>query len=177
MNHQINKLLINNRNENDSNQQHFYESVDTLELPHSNRNNLKINNNQNMLFNINSNSSNNSNDFNSTSSSTTSSASSTNQFIRQMSKHQIQHKTPQFNVLTAIQQNKNISNGSWSPDSAYYSSIPNYCYNNSLLQQQQQQQQQIQQMQSQSHQRQPFNFNFLNQNELLLNDNFKSQFV
>jgi hypothetical protein len=88
MNHQVNKLLINNKNENDLNQQqHFYESVDTLELPHNK-------NNQNMLFNIN-----NNNDFNSTASSSTSSASSTNNFIRQMSKNQFRHSLPQSNVF------------------------------------------------------------------------------
>ena len=171
MNHQFNKLLMNG-NKNESEQQHFYESVDTLELPQKKNIHLGVNScnfkknspkliskNQNMLFNV-INTSQNSNDlcFNttSTSSSTTSSASSTNQFIRQMSKHQQKINN---NGATAIQQSKT---GSWSPDSAYYSSIPNYTYNN-LLQQ--------------SHQRQPFNFNFLNQNEHLLNDNFKSQFV
>lgn len=185
MNHQLNKLLTLNRNENDLNQQqqqHFYESVDTLELPHKNNIlsgqnscNFKINN-KNVLYNINNSSnSHNSNDFNttSTSSSTTSSASSTNQFIRQMSQQQFQQQK-QFNLLTAIQQTKN---GSWSPDSAYYSSIPNYAYNN-LLQHQQHQHQLQSSQQLQSNQRDAFNFNFLNQNEhLLLNDNFKSQFV
>jgi len=95
MNHQVNKLLINNKNENDLNQQqHFYESVDTLELPYNKNNNLCFNNNQNMLFNIN-----NNNDFNSTASSSTSSASSTNNFIRQMSKNQFRHSLPQSNVF------------------------------------------------------------------------------
>ena len=90
-----------------------------------------------------------------------------------MSKNQFRHNILQFNVLTTVQQNKKISNGSWSPDSAYYSSIPNYCYNNSIFQQQQIKQLQQQQQQ----QRQLFNINFLNQNEHLINDNFKSQFV
>ena len=90
MNHQVNKLLIKNKNQ----QQHFYESVDTLELPHNKNNNLCLNNNQNMLFNIN-----NNNDFNSTASSSTSSASSTNNFIRQMSKNQFRHSLPQSNVF------------------------------------------------------------------------------
>jgi hypothetical protein len=92
-----------------------------------------------------------------------------------MSKNQFRHNILQFNVLTTVQQNKKISNGSWSSDSAYYSSIPNYCYNNSIFQQQQIKQ--LQQQQQQQQQRQPFNINFLNQNEHLINDNFKSQFV